>query len=519
MVKYDVVVVGSGMGGLSGALVLASQGYRVLVLEANYLPGGCCSSYWRKGRILETGATTLMGFDAGQPLDLLQRETGFSVDLKPIDPAMTVHLDGHRLVRWRDRDRWLEEVIAAFGQGREQSRLWKLLFELSDFVWKVAGKNFHFPPQNLGDLWAMARTNSPLDVLKLRWAFRSTASVLRSYGLAGNRGLRRFIDEQLMITAQATAEQTPFLFAAPALCYTHYTNFYAPGGLISLPAAVIERLGQLGGSLELRQRVTRVEQTVDGWRVHTENGACFATRAVLSNLPIWNLPELTEGSLRHWAQRQADRFTEYWSAFTMSVVIDDVLPPESSLHHQLILPEGQTIPRCGSHSVFVSISDPSDRLRCAAGERVLALSTHAARPADWFALDRQTYTAWKAEASEAMLDTLERQLPGFSRAAIRYRLDSSPATWQDWIFRHRGSVGGLPQRMGQLLGGLLAARTPFRGLVLCGDTVYPGQGVPGVVLGGLIAARRLREQLGQPLPPVAWPVLPEPRTVEAAIAG
>jgi phytoene dehydrogenase-like protein len=61
-------------------------------LEANYLPGGCCSSYFRKGFVFETGATTLMGFDPGQPAAILFESLGLDLERKEIEPAMTVWL-------------------------------------------------------------------------------------------------------------------------------------------------------------------------------------------------------------------------------------------------------------------------------------------------------------------------------------------------------------------------------------------------------------------------------------------
>lgn len=50
--SYDALVIGSGMGGLSTAVLLANDGYKILVLEASSAPGGCSSSYYRKkGRV------------------------------------------------------------------------------------------------------------------------------------------------------------------------------------------------------------------------------------------------------------------------------------------------------------------------------------------------------------------------------------------------------------------------------------------------------------------------------------
>ncbi len=47
MKNYDVIVIGSGIGGLSSALALSNAGKTVLVLEQHNLPGGCSSSFVR----------------------------------------------------------------------------------------------------------------------------------------------------------------------------------------------------------------------------------------------------------------------------------------------------------------------------------------------------------------------------------------------------------------------------------------------------------------------------------------
>ncbi|MFC1496465.1 phytoene desaturase family protein [Candidatus Margulisiibacteriota bacterium] len=59
--KYDVVVIGSGIGGLVCANYLAKAGKSVLVIERHFLPGGLCTSFRRKGFVFDSMASMITG--------------------------------------------------------------------------------------------------------------------------------------------------------------------------------------------------------------------------------------------------------------------------------------------------------------------------------------------------------------------------------------------------------------------------------------------------------------------------
>ncbi len=80
--KYDVVIIGSGLGGLVSALILAKEGYSVCVLEKNNQFGGNLQTFVRDKTIFDTGIHYIGGLSEGQNLNRYFKYLGIMEDLK-----------------------------------------------------------------------------------------------------------------------------------------------------------------------------------------------------------------------------------------------------------------------------------------------------------------------------------------------------------------------------------------------------------------------------------------------------
>ncbi|MEJ8801816.1 phytoene desaturase family protein [Pontibacter sp. H249] len=477
---YDVILIGSGFGALTAAALLAKRGLSVCILEQAKYPGGCATSYKRKGYWFETGATTLVGLDDDMPLRYLLDELGLDVPVRKLEPPMQVHLpDGQLVTRYGNLQEWIAEAERVFSKHK-QREFWEHCYSVSRQVWRTSLQQRSFPFSNFKDLVLCVTRARPEQLSLLPAAFRTMHDVLQKYGLHQNQLFVDFVNEQLLITAQNHAKEVNELFGATALCYTLYSNYYVDGGLINLVKPVISYITEKGGEIKYGQQVEQVELLRNGYKVNTSKGSYYS-KYVISGIPLNNTQNLfTDKSIKQRLQPYLLHSEKLNGAFTMSLVLDKAELPEV-LHHQVHVPSG--LPVIGGKSIFISFSHPEDKLRAKAGEVVASVSTHVVHPEKLHIQD-------KAVIEDAILTALHKA--GILQPeSILYKLSATPGAWIFWTNRAWGAVGGYPQYKSIKPWQMKDARLDNKGVYVCGDTVYPGQGIVGVCLSGIIAAEKL----------------------------
>lgn len=108
MSKYDIIIIGSGLGGLECGAILSKEGFNVCVVEKNAQFGGCFQTYQRKGHLLDTGIHYVGSLDEGQVMNQYFRYFGImdKLKIKRLDDAAfdTIYYKGkHTIMQWGTR--------------------------------------------------------------------------------------------------------------------------------------------------------------------------------------------------------------------------------------------------------------------------------------------------------------------------------------------------------------------------------------------------------------------------------
>jgi all-trans-retinol 13,14-reductase len=153
--KYDVVIIGAGLGGLECGYILSRQGKRVLILEQSSQPGGCMQSYRRGDFRYDTGFHYVGGLDEGQSLFAAFNYLGL-LDL----PWHRLDPDGFDRITIADRsfafsqgyEAFAERLAEAFPMDRTALQRYAQLLKQSSEL-QFAGLSDTPLPNNPSDEW------------------------------------------------------------------------------------------------------------------------------------------------------------------------------------------------------------------------------------------------------------------------------------------------------------------------------------------------------------------------------
>jgi prolycopene isomerase len=516
---WDVIVIGSGIGGLVTASQLAAKGAKVLVLERYLIPGGSGGSFRRAGYTFDVGASMIFGFGQKGHTNLLTRalaDVGEHCTTIPDPAQLEYHLPGGLSVAVdRDYESFIAELTARFPHEAKGIRAF----------YDTCAQVFHcldaMPLLSLEDPAYLAKVffKAPLACLGLaRWLPVNVGSVARAHIQDPN--LLRFIDMECFCWSVMPADRTPMINAGMVFSDRHAGGInYPKGGVGVIADKLVAGLERHGGAIRYRSRVVKVllEQgravgvrLADGQELHARRVVSNATRwdtfgdpdgdgqqpEGAGELPASAMPSQTliDGADTPAAERTwRRRYRPSPSFLSLHLGVRADLIPEGTHVHHLLLERWEEI-EAEQGTVFVSMPSLLDPSLAPAGHHIVHTFTPSSMEA-WQGLSPTAYAAKKEADANRLIARLEAILPGLA-GAITHREVGTPRSHRRFLGRSGGSYGPIPAMR---LPGLLPMpfnRTGISGLYCVGDSCFPGQGLNAVAFSGFACAHRIGADLG-----------------------
>lgn len=497
MQSVDVVVIGSGIGGLCCAALLAKYGYRVIVCESHSIPGGAAHSFERNGYKFDSGPSLYSGLSSSPSNNPLRQVLdAIAEDLEWVNyDAWGCRLPEGDFDAYVGADHFCQVLKKL--RGEDAVAQWRRL--QAEMKPLEAAVNALPPLAMRFDLGAAISMGQflPATLWHLPHILRLTGSFSKIMDrVVEDKFIRNWLDLLCFLLSGLPASGT----IAAEMAFM-FADWYKPGVQLDYPVggsgaivdALVRGLTKRGGEIIYNAHVEQilVEQS-RAVGVRLRNGKEIkATKAVVSNASIWDtLPLIPQEILPKSFVEARAATPECESFMHLHLGIDATGLPEDLHCHYIVVNDwnqGVTAPQ---NVVVMSIPSVLDPTLAPPGKHTIHVYTPGNEPYElWAGMDRQSeaYAQQKQERAEIMWQGLARVIPDI-RDRTELTLVGTPLTHQRFLRRHHGTYGAAHQAGKALFPG---STTPVAGLLCCGDSTFPGIGIPAVAASGAIAANTI----------------------------
>lgn len=272
-----------------------------------------------------------------------------------------------------------------------------------------------------------------------------------------------YLDNQVLIVAQAKLHEVNFLTAALALSYQFMDNYYIFGGMGSIFDAISQKLPQV----QTHTFIEKITKTPSSFILHTSKTE-FEAKNIVLNASLFDAKSLfTDTKIKAYLSHY-DCLNKDISAFMVYLQIDSLKVLDH--HYQIIL--DKSIKYTTSNSLFVSFGDKDDVKM----KQSVTISVHTQTK-----LWENDHNIEQKMELEDIIKKIVCEHLGLEEKVIINSFSATPQTFKRFI--NRSTQGGIPMRQENLIYRLPSNDSPIKGLYHVGDTTFAAQGWIGVMLG------------------------------------
>nr|WP_298137520.1 NAD(P)/FAD-dependent oxidoreductase [uncultured Pseudomonas sp.] len=503
---YDAIVIGSGIGGLTTAALLAKLGKRVCVLEQHYTAGGYTHSYEREGYEWDVGVHYIG--EVHKPWSMIGRVfdviSDGAIEWAPMDARYDRIILGERTYDYvAGREEFKAEMNLHFpDEAVAIERYVELLSEVSARIPRFfAGQAM---PRSLGMLYSKLR----------RWwlpdyFFKTTREVLE--GLTQNQQLIGVLTAQWGDYGLPPAKAAFVMHAMVAKHYITGGN-YPVGGATKISEHIIPLIEAAGGQVFTYAGVERIlieNGRAVGVRLHKDGTELRAPQIVSCAGLIPTYTRLIDPQVAAEYDLLAPLEQVEPSAATLCLyagfkgsAAELGLPKTNywvypGADHDYNVSSFESGQNPAMPLIYISFPSAKDPAWDAHFPNKATVEIVAPTLPQWFAQWKGStwgkrgpeYEAFKAQLTEQLLETLYRHQPQL-RGALDFCELATPLSTEWFQWNEQGEIYGIDHTLQRFDQHWIHSQTPIKGLYLTGaDTVTAGVG--GALMAGVLTATRM----------------------------
>ncbi len=494
MKKYDVIIVGSGIGGLCCGSILALAGKKVIICEAHSQPGGVAHSFKKKGYKFESGPSLWSGLEkwpTTNPLGQILRLLDEKVELiKYKEWHVSVPEGNFNLEVGQEPFKKEINLLRGDKTVKEWDSFVSAIKPLSQIVSEIPLLSSSPEKMNFLEISKLVSKFLPKITLltKLNGSFGDIVDTHLE-----DPFLRNWVDLLCFLISGMPMHDTNS--AAMATLFDEWFEpksylEYPKGGSESIVKALVNSFQKNNGELILSSKVEAINFSKNiATGVTLENGSELISNFVVMNSDAWSSRKLIPREItKKWLPKAKD--IHKCGSFLHIHLGFDASGLQNLPIHAIHVDDWERGINAERNVTVFSIPSVLDKGMAPKGKHVLHGYTPANEPWEiWESLNpnESTYKNLKEERCSIFLKSLRKIIPDIDNR-IEIKLLGTPLTHKKFTNTYCGSYGPALSAAKGLFPG---CKTPVKNLLTCGASTFPGIGIPAVAASGAYAAEKI----------------------------
>lgn len=475
----NIIIIGSGLGGLTCGVILAKNGYHVTILEQSNQVGGCLQCFSRHGAKFETGMHFIGSAAKGQTLDRLMKylEIDQEVSLSPLDSTGydVVALGGKQYKFANGREPFIRQMSEYFPDQHDN------LVRYYDLVEEIANASSLHSLKN-------AETDAAINT---EYQLRSINEVIEE--VITDPLLAKVLVGNLPLYA-AEKDKTPFSTHAFIMDFYNKSAFRFQGGSDTVARALVHTLQRYGGEVLTHRKATRI--ICDGTHavaVETNGKERIACDYVISDAhPMRTLELLDTKMIRPAFRKRINHIPQTAGAFSVYLRFKEGKVPYQNYNYYAY--QGDTPWNCEQYTeeswpkgfLYMHFcQEPHPQYASTGVILSYMLMKDVEKWKDTVVGRRgQDYKEFKERKAELLLQALEQHFPGIRDCTAEYHT-STPLTYLDYTGTEDGSMYGNAKDISMGAAYRVPQRTKVPNVFQTGQNIN-SHGMLGVLVGTIV---------------------------------
>lgn len=490
--EFDIIIIGSGLGGLVCANILAKEGLKVLVLEKNQQFGGNLQTFSRDKIIFDTGVHYIGGLLPGQNLHKYFHYLGIAdkLKIKRMDENgfdfVTFDNDPNEYPYAQGKENFIKQLTRFF-PGEEKG--------VRDYIEKMREACGSFP------LYNVESNENPISNEEL---MSLKASEIIG-NLTENPKLRAVLAGTNFLYA-GIENKTPFYVHSLSINSYIESAWRCIGGGSQISKLLIREIRAKGGKVLKHKKVIEisVSENSEIELIKTSDGETYSGKKFISNIdPKKTLQLIKNHPVKKSYLKRINESEDTISSFSLYIVLKpECFPYLNRNYYHFKSEENVWINpnyevKNWPESYMVSMSAKTGNDRFADGLSVLTYMRYD-ETEQWKSTfntivekDERgaSYEKFKQEKTEVLIRELEKKFPGI-RDCIQSTYVATPLTYRDYIGSSTGCLYGFAKDANFPLKNYLPPRTKIKNLFLTGQSISM-HGILGVTIGAVLTCSEL----------------------------